>query len=245
MVCPWGACPAGARFNTEKEVKAHFEAHLADLTREWSGPTKCTWPNCPSKGTFRSRNDLKIHLRNKHLDPLVCTVPQCDYKQPFGKQHELRRHMETFHGGSHTHCCPIELCGEKFPRNDKLLKHMREKHDRLRCLHNHCTATVFKTQEEAHKQLHGEFECGLRSCERAPRSYFREEDLKRHLQKHHHVPYYKAGSILWRMGNRDSIVRGYHLWTLRVPVQDCSICSKQQEDTYLEHDNEGSDAQMG
>jgi hypothetical protein len=177
---------------------------------------------------------IKVHLRNKHLDPLVCTVPQCDYKKPFGKQHELRRHMETLHGGSHTYCCPIELCGETFPRNDKLLiKHMREKYDMLRCLHNHCSATVFKTQEEAHKQLHGEFECGLLSCERAPRSYFRREDLGRHLQKHHDMRYYyTAVSIAWGMNASDSIVRGYHLYNRWAPVQDCSICSKEQEDTY-------------
>ena len=242
LACPWGACPAGARFNTEEEVKAHVEDHLANLTSQWSGPSKCTLPNCPSKGTFRSRNDLITHLRNKHLDPLVCTVAQCNYKKPFSKQHELNRHIETCHSSSHTHCCPIEFCGAKFPRNDKLLKHMNENHDRLRCLHNHCSVTVFKTQEEGHQQLHGEFECALASCKSAPRSYFQKEGLRHHLREHHYVQYTDTvTSILWRMTTAGhSILRE---WDLRAPVQDCSICSKQHEDAYLQLDNEGIDTQ--
>ena len=248
LVCPWGACPAGARFNTEKEVKAHVEGHLADLTNPWSGPSKCNWPNCPSKGTFRSRNDLKTHLRNKHLDPLVCTVPQCNYKKPFSKQHELNRHIETCHGSSHTHCCPIEFCGAKFPRNDKLLKHMRETHDRLRCLHSHCSiATFFKTQEETRQQLHGEFECALASCQRAPRSYFQRADLGRHLQKHHKVFLRHANYILLRMGAAgDTTVRERYLATqTRISLRDCSVCSKQQEDIDIQHDSESINTQMG
>jgi len=236
LVCPWGACPVGARFNTEGEVEAHVEDHLADLAREWSGPSKCTWPNCPSKATFRSRNDLITHLRNKHLDPLVCTVPQCNYKKPFSKQHELKRHIDTFHGSSHTHCCPIEFCGAKFPRNDKLLKHMRENHDRLRCLHSHCTVDVFKTQEEAHQQLHGEFECVLASCERTPRSYFRDEGLREHLWKHHKVNSWNMFSKMCLAS--DTIAREYYLdQRERNRLKDCSICSKHQRDIHLEQDS--------
>jgi hypothetical protein len=244
LVCPWGACPAaGARFNTEIEVKAHVEDHLEDLTRQWSCPSKCTWPNCPSKGTFRSRNDLKTHLRNKHLDPLVCTVPQCNYKKPFSKQHELNRHIETCHSSSHAYCCPIEFCGAKFPRNDKLLKHVRENHDMLRCLHSHCSVAAFKTQEETHQQLHGEFECALASCQRAPRSYFQDEGLRRHLQKHHKIHFWTANDILSRMGPAgDTTARECYL---EYQIQDCSVCSKQQEDIYLRHDSEGINTQMG
>ena len=106
----------------------------------------------------------------------------------------------------------------------------------LRCLHSHCFVTVPKTQEEAHQELHGEFECALASCKGAPRSYFRDEiDLIRHLRNRHNV---NGAAILSEMSRAgDSIARECYLEPKRRSrLQDCSICSKHQEDVHLKQD---------
>src|SRR5258708_721133 len=81
----------------DDESQAHFEEHWKDLSKQWSGASKCGWPKCPSKATFKSRNAWKTHVYNIHVDPLVCTLPQCSYTKPFGKRNDLYRHISTAH----------------------------------------------------------------------------------------------------------------------------------------------------
>src|SRR6266536_2620052 len=245
--CPWTACSASPALRTEEETKAHLEEHWTDMFRQWSGASKCSWPKCSSKATFKFPKLLKTHISNIHINPLVCTVPQCSYTKPFGKQYELDRHISTVHGEARNHRCPIESCEAGitgFARKDKLLNHMREQHDNLRCPYNHCSATVLKTQEESHlQQFHGSFECALGICEQGLASRFREVDLQRHIRKHHGLTYDPAQKLMKRVNNaEDKTARGSLLTSWR--WQDCPICSKQQYDARLKQNSEDINVQM-
>jgi hypothetical protein len=232
--CPWTACSSSPPLETMDETKAHFEEHWKDFSIQWSGASKCSWPKCPSKATFKSPNAWRTHLSNIHVDPLVCTIPQCSYTKPFGKRSDLYRHISTAHEEVSNHMCPVESCEASttgFARKDKLLKHIREQHEILRCPYNHCAATVLKTQEESHlQQFHGSWECAIGACERGIKSCFLEGSLKRHIRKHHGLTHDPMYTMLGRMDEaKDETARSAYL-TSQETLRDCMICSTQQHD---------------
>lgn len=203
--------------------------------RKWTGATKCDWPNCHSKAIFKSFSSLKTHTLNIHVSPLVCTLPQCSYKKPFGKMYELLRHNATIHG-NHYHKCPVEGCEAGFSRKDKMLNHIREKHNTLKCPYNHCSVTVLETEEELHlRQFHGDFECAIGACETGLKSLFLEVGLKRHLRKCHGISYDPIETIMSQThGSVDRTARS----KLRSAWKDCVLCSAQHGKESLRENTE-------
>ena len=173
---------------------------ISDILSQWAGASQCPWPKCISKATFKSRSALKTHLTNIHVTPLVCTYPQCSHNRPFGKQYELDRHVATAHGNTRNHKCPIGTCDANvtgFSRKDKLLKHMREAHESVQCLYNHCFGKVTATQEQEHlRACHGDYECGIGGCEASSTSRFSSKRLVRHLISAHKIDYNLAHYLL-------------------------------------------------
>lgn len=213
-------------------MTSHLEAHWEETLRQWRGPRGCNWPDCPSRATFESPSSLKSHIFNIHINPLVCTYPQCTYLKPFGKKCDLRRHIETVHEAASNHTCPVESCEANikgFARKDKLLNHIREQHDNLRCPYNHCYATVLETEQDAHlQQFHGSFECALGACEKGPASCFPEIGLQRHLRRHHNMTADPVRVLLRQVSNReDHTARSIHIVRLRT-WKDCPACSEAQ-----------------
>jgi hypothetical protein len=236
--CPWISCPVSPTIWTEARFTAHLEEHWADTLRRWSGPRKCDWLNCKSKATFKSPASLKSHILNIHVTPLVCTHPQCTYTKPFGKESDLSRHVETVHEKADRHKCPVELCEAHitgFARKDKLLNHIREQHDNLRCPFNHCFATVLEIQQESHLQrFHGSFECALGACETGLASCFLEANFRSHLRKHHNISYDAVLALMRTLrSTKDNTARGYHIVRLR-KWQDCPVCSNVPSSGYVE-----------
>jgi len=199
--CPWPTCSTGLP-SIANEVKQHLNNHWSETEAQWIGASKCPWSKCSSRATFKSPGSLKIHLFNIHVTPLVCKYPLCTYTKPFGRQFDLDRHILTAHGDARDHKCPIESCPSSvtgFARKDKLVKHLKEEHENVRCPYNHCFAAVPKLQEETHvQQSHGEYECGIGGCENGGVSRFMLVDLKRHLRRDHGMTY----DPVWRLGHR-------------------------------------------
>lgn len=227
--CPWTSCSTSLAAATEAQSNTHLQWHWAETLRQWSGPRKCDWPNCRSKATFKSPGSLKSHIFNIHVNPLVCTEPQCVYTKPFSSNYDLKRHNSTIHGTALNHTCPVESCDAHttgFSRKDKLLNHMREQHDNLKCPYNHCFATVLDTQQEQHlQQFHGSFECALGACATGPASGFLKIDFQRHLRKHHNLTYDPAENLARRVDEiEDHTARPCHIVRLRA-WQDCPMCS--------------------
>lgn len=226
--CPWVGCSASAIGRNELETKAHLDEHWSAMAEQWSPGTKCSWPSCASKAVFKSFSSLKTHTLNIHVRPLVCTAPQCSYKKPFGKMYELQRHIATAHGDGCNCKCPVEGCEASltgFSRKDKMLKHLREQHDVLKCPYNHCSATVLKTETESHlQQFHGSFECALGSCETGLKSCFRKIGLQRHLRTHHSITNDPVQTIMSHVRKSDD--KTAH-GLLRTAWQDCRLCSAQ------------------
>ncbi|KAF8852217.1 hypothetical protein BDZ45DRAFT_114575 [Acephala macrosclerotiorum] len=230
--CSWISCSTRSAIRTEAETTAHLEAHWEETLQQWRGPRGCDWPGCPSKATFKSPSSLKSHIFNIHARPLVCTHPQCTYTNPFGKQCDLRRHVETFHAVSYNHVCPVESCDANtkgFARKDKLLNHIREQHDNLKCPYNHCHATVLETEQNTHlQQFHGSFECALGACEKAPASCFLEIGLERHLRRDHNMTADPTYTLTYRVSQTgDKTARSSHIVRLR-KWKDCPACSNAQ-----------------
>ncbi|KAH9213472.1 hypothetical protein DL95DRAFT_390438 [Leptodontidium sp. 2 PMI_412] len=242
--CPWIPCSASSAIRAESETAAHLREHWEERRRQWPALRNCGWQNCQSRATFKSPGSLKSHIFNIHVTPLVCTHPQCTYAKPFGKQYELDRHINTIHLASHNHQCPVQSCEAHttgFARKDKLLNHIREQHDNLRCPYNHCFATVLETQVESHLRLfHGSFECALGACSASGASCFLEEDLQRHLRKHHNLTYDPSLSVTKASRHtEDNTARPSHVITCRT-WQDCPVCSTAQSASSTMQDKGGN-----
>jgi hypothetical protein len=140
---------------------------------------------------------------NIHVCPLICNQPECPYRRPFGKQYELNRHIATAHGEARNYKCPIDTCVASltgFAQKDKLVKHLQEEHDSVRCPYNHCFATIAATEEEKYVQeIHSRFECELMECANGGASRFSEAKLSRHLRCAHNMDHYYIMGILQYM----------------------------------------------
>jgi hypothetical protein len=128
--------------------------------------------------------------------------------------------------------CPVESCDTKtngFARKDKLLKHIREQHDNLRCPYNHCYAVILATDQDTHlQQVHGTFECALGACEKGPASCFSEVGVKRHFRKHHNMTYDPIWTLMKHVNRtKDSTARSPHIARLK-KWKDCVSCSEAQ-----------------
>jgi len=247
--CNWVSCATRLVARTETEIAAHLKVHLQETLRQWSGPRGCIWKECPSKSTFKSPGAFKSHIFNIHVSPLVCTFPQCTYTKPFGKKYDLDRHVATTHAASSTHVCPVESCDANtngFARKDKLLNHIREEHDNLRCPYNHCYAIVLATEQDAHLQeVHGSFECALGACEHGPASCFRKVGLKRHFRKHHNMTVDPTQTVMAKTRKTmDKTARSPHIARLRT-WKDCPTCSEAQRGSRSELNHESSQIQNG
>lgn len=193
---------------------------------EWSGPQKCHWRGCASKATFRSPGSLKAHIRNIHVTPLVCTYPNCSYKKPFGKPCDLKRRMANIHNTERGYPCLESNCQEVFTRRDKMMRHVKEKHELFKCSYNHCSATVFATQKESHlRESHDRFECAIGSCALGYKSFFTLENLKRHMRTSHRMtndPVSTITSHLTKGAKEDGVL--YANCPLRPTYRDCGSC---------------------
>jgi hypothetical protein len=211
-------------------------ADMNKILSQWSGATKCPWLKCSSRATFKTPSSLRTHICNIHVNPLTCTEPQCSYKRPFGKQHELRRHISTAHETIRNHKCPIATCEASitgFARKDKLMKHLREEHENLKCLYNHCSAVVPDTQQELHiSESHGDYECAVGGCEKGDASCFSLENLGRHLRSAHCMTYDPAGRLSRIAKGHDRTVKIGHLRNLK-ELPNCATCSLSQSTEYF------------
>jgi hypothetical protein len=200
--------------------------HQNTLLSAWNGPVKCSWPKCSSKVVFKHKYLLKAHLANIHVEPLHCTVAGCTYGEPFGKKYDLRRHVAAVHGDSR-YFCTVESCESStigFARKDKLVKHMRENHDNVRCSLNHCGSVLLDGEQESHLQnSHGTYECAFGACKHGLPSHFSKETLRLHLISVHNVYRETATSILRAADRRaDKIVR--NSLYLRRQLAECQGC---------------------
>lgn len=244
VVCPFTACSGIFERGTKSE-ETHFRWHEVEIRRHWRGESRCIWPDCPSKAIFKSPGQLKTHLFNIHVAPLVCAEPKCSYKKPFRNQHDLRRHIATAHGETRSYKCPIEDCDAStkgFARKDKLLKHIRQEHENVRCEYNHCSAVVLATQTASHlSQYHGDFECQVGGCRNSPASRFTKLTFKRHLRRDHSIGFDSTYSLTnLHVGMSEIAITSY---LAKFPVEDCKICSK-QDNKVVPMDN-GENIYMG
>jgi hypothetical protein len=182
-------CAAGQHVprGDEAGAKLHLTTHKNALLQSWNGPTTCGWPNCSSSRVFKDKYTLKEHITNIHVARLCCSIAGCSVG-PFGKRSDLNRHVATIHGKS-GFFCPIKSCQSMttgFSRKDKLVKHMRDEHDNVRCSLNHCGAVILDGQQEMHLQnSHGDWECALGACQHGLPSHFTEETARLHLVRVH------------------------------------------------------------
>lgn len=224
--CPWPSCVADKYlFRDEAEASSHLKLHQDTLLLgSWNGAIKCSWPNCSSKTMFKQKYLLKTHLANIHVAPLRCTVTGCSYSEPFGKQYDLDRHVSAIHGGSR-YLCTIESCDSSvigFARKDKLIKHMREEHDNVRCKLNHCGCVLLDGEQESHLQkLHGDYEFTLGACERGLPSHFSEETKRLHLINVHKI--YRETVYRFMGKSGDNTIR-LNVDRLRRQLAECQGC---------------------
>jgi len=220
---PWRICVADT-FQDEDRAKSHLESHQNLLLQSWKGPTTCGWPKCSSSRVFKEKYLLRRHLQNIHVDPLRCQIAGCSYSDPFDKQHDLNRHVKSIHETSRF-LCPIESCDSNtigFSRKDKLVKHMREEHDNVRCLLNHCGASIPDGQQDSHLQnSHGNYECALMACRDALPSHFTKEGARLHLISVHKIYRETAGQLMTL--HNDHVIREDFLSRRRLTAQ-CQSC---------------------
>jgi hypothetical protein len=189
ITCGWTSCATSHYVlqSDEAEAKHHLTTHKNALLQSWNGPTTCGWPNCSSSRVFKAKYALNEHITNIHVAPLSCSIPGCSVWR-FGKKSDLKRHVATVHGKS-GFFCPIESCKAitiGFPRKDKLVKHMREEHDNVRCSLNHCGRVIPDGQQEFHVQnCHGDWECALMACQHGRPSHFTLRAIRLHLKNVH------------------------------------------------------------
>jgi hypothetical protein len=241
IACPFIGCPCTFERGTKSE-ETHFRWHKAEIRAHWRGESRCTWPNCLSKAIFKSPGQLKTHLFNIHATPLVCAEPKCTYEKPFRNQHDLRRHAATAHGETGSHKCPIEDCDastEGFARKDKLLKHIRQEHENVRCTYNHCSAVVLATQTASHlSQYHGDLECRLGGCRNSPASKFTKLTLTRHLRRDHSISF--DGTRTWtNFSGSITETDDMRYYLEGYPAKDCKICLKQNNESVPRNDGKG------
>jgi hypothetical protein len=214
---------------------------MGGTLNQWSGSSKCPWPNCSSKATFKTPSSLRTHLSNIHVTPLICTQPQCPYQRPFGKQYELDRHISTAHGEARNHRCPIDTCDASvtgFARKDKLIKHLREEHENLKCPYNHCFATVLAEETEKHLlQSHDDYECALQGCQYGGASRFSRVNLKRHLRRDHLVTGDPANRLMWILDASKKMTADGEFTGRWRQTQKCATCVSQRCGTSCEQDN--------
>ena len=213
----------------EAEARLHLAAHKEDLLAFWNGPTTCGWPNCSSSRVFKDKYALNEHITNIHVAPLCCSIAGCS-TGPFGKRFDLNRHVATIHGKS-GFFCPIESCQSMttgFSRKDKLVKHMREEHDNVRCSLNHCGAVILDGQQEAHVQnCHGDWECALMACQHGPPSHFTQKAARIHLTRVHKMNRVTAscGSSVARETVLNHVIKRKGLSIGRIlPLVECQGC---------------------
>jgi hypothetical protein len=73
---------------------------------------------------------------------------------------------------------------------DRLLKHLLERHNLLKCLYNRCSSEVLDTKKKLHLlQFHDPFECAFVVSGTGLNSWFLEGGLKKHLRKCHALAY--------------------------------------------------------
>ncbi|CZR54226.1 uncharacterized protein PAC_04109 [Phialocephala subalpina] len=226
--CPWPSCEDNSTlFHDEDKATVHFQQHQYTLLQSWSGPINCSWPNCSSK-VFKEKYILNRHLSNIHVTPLRCTVVGCTHPEPFGKQSDLNRHIKNIHENLRVFC-PVESCELSiigFARKYTLDKHVREKHDNVRCPFNHCGAAILDGEQESHFQnSHGDYECALMACERGLRSHFTWDAARLHLTNKHNVYRYTADWAVSPWGH-DHIIRKN---PGRKPLAECQDCLNSSE----------------
>lgn len=229
--CGWKGCESGHYVLRADgaEAKQDLTIHKNILLQSWKGPTTCDWSNCSSSRVFKDKYTLNEHLTNIHVTPLCCSITGCSVG-PFGKKSDLNRHTATIHGKT-AFFCPIESCESKstgFPRKDKLVKHMREEHDNVRCSLNHCGAVILDGQQEEHIQnYHGEWECALMACQRGQPSHFTVERARLHLIGVHKMNPTTALSSLSRAEkwSADHIIHRGDLGIYAItPLAECQGC---------------------
>lgn len=117
-----------------------------------------------------------------------------------------------------------------FPRKDKLVKHMREEHDNVRCSLNHCGAVILDGQQEAHvRNCHGDWECALMACQHGPPSHFTQKAVQIHLVRVHKMNRVTAS----RETAPDHIIQVEGLSILPIlPLVECQGCLKLAPETY-------------
>lgn len=228
--CGWKSCASGHYVLRGNWAEAkHLTTHKNELLQSWNGPTTCDWPNCSSSRVFKDKYTLNEHLTNIHVTPLCCSITGCSVG-PFGKKSDLNRHISAIHGKS-SFFCPIESCESKttgFPRKDKLVKHMREEHDNVRCSLNHCGTVILDGQQDVHIQnYHGDWECALMACSHGMPSHFTRKTARLHLMNVHKMNPKTALNPSSRAA-RESADRIIYRWDLSTylinPLAECQGC---------------------
>lgn len=192
--CNWPQCSTEGPFNAA-EYRLHTKCHTRDAHATWSPGMRCTWYGCSSKAQHKTWKQFDVHLNNIHVNPLICTVSGCGYKKPFRANSELQRHIETTHTEKKFEC-PFQNCEQElksFPRKDKWMKHIRDRHDFDPCPFAHCLNWAgFVAPENCESaarhisKAHGDFECSIKSC-KGSLSQFTESALLEHLQLAHGI----------------------------------------------------------
>jgi hypothetical protein len=182
------------------------------------------------KTVFKTLSSYRMHLRNIHDLPLLCDIENCSHKTPFGRTTDLRRHRRSVHSQTRDYICTVPSCEVSFTRKDHLSKHLREKHDTYFCPIQHCPrakrnrfVTLEDVQAHVSGSAHGEYECALKSCARAPLSRFTRFTLLNHLHNHHGLQ--DLVNLIGKMAltTTKSTVTERSIGRRRTP-RECAIC---------------------
>ncbi|GFP55095.1 hypothetical protein TASIC1_0004072000 [Trichoderma asperellum] len=155
------------------------------------------------------------------------TLTSPGQSEPFGRVSDLTRHVRSVHEAARGHICPYESCPahtDGFKRQDKLRKHLRENHPRVRCQQAHCYAIVSGAEP-------GSYECAIGLCQFSPASHFHMDQLKRHIRVHHKMSWDACLNVMAKLRVFDSTtVRSEHLSNSnrKVEWEKCSVCVPQQ-----------------
>lgn len=84
----------------------------------------------PASQPFRSHQTAEVQKNKSQNTDFRCSWPDCTYTGGFKQKKDLKRHEENIHGSSKWYCGCCRNLDEKFngTRKDKLLNHMRKKH---------------------------------------------------------------------------------------------------------------------
>ncbi|KAF8863594.1 hypothetical protein BDZ45DRAFT_105030 [Acephala macrosclerotiorum] len=226
--CDWPRCVKAGSFSSVEAWKNHIKEHARSVRNSWKPLEPCCWYGCPSKARHKTSKLFEDHLNNIHINPLICTVEGCKHKKPFRGKADLQRHISSVHIDGVKSRCPFPRCmseGRDFSRKDKLISHLREIHDTDPCPFSHCIGGLNPMIDSTAKhigKLHGEFECGLRSCRRSL-SQFCERGFLEHLQLDHNMRWelvLKTRDAAKSLGS--GTIRDEHIMSME--VEDCSVC---------------------